>query len=1162
MSTVPLPSEHEMREELHRAVLADLLGPAGGEFEEIKGPAVHDRYLIGKLAPREVSPDAAQLDDVGKAESTRGEEATTEGFESLHRSLMPSSFGLTFSIDAEVASVQVEARWGAYERVKGEAPEVAGGDDEEKESTVWKRHPAGGIVNLSLSPGEPEPLSPDPEISDVMIKAIVREADVSGTRSVSVFLVNDQHPKARSRDSAWVFQPEVTIRARDGSAVFRKRQSRQGLLDDSEHQILSMLYRSEVEFAVGHGVGVHAEVSPGDPTRAVSISTRVSPMYDLPRTEVPTASDFPALSGLVLDMKALCEMGREELVDDLEILASAYAEWISGLDARVRSGDFAEFGRAPGQVVADCTSILERLRTGIETLRTSDDALRAFGFANRAMWLQRVRSKYSQVIRRGNRIELADVDIPENRTWYPFQLAFILLGIPALADPTHRQRTDPGAAIADLLWFPTGGGKTEAYLGLAAFAMAIRRLQGEMGDLDGSRGVTVIMRYTLRLLTIQQFQRASALICAMEVIRREKPGLWGDTPFRLGLWVGQHATPNRTEDARQAIENAKGNSWKSTGTGTPHQLRNCPWCGAPIDIKAGDLECREAPSDVGRTFTFCSDKLGQCEFTRAKAPGEGIPVVVVDEEIYKLLPAMIIGTVDKFAQMPWKGEVQTLFGKVAGECPRHGFISPESSTSCSGEHRKSKTQPAATRIACKQLRPPDLIIQDEFHLISGPLGTIVGLYETAVDELCSWQVGERVVRPLVVASTATVRKAAEQMHGVFLRRVAVFPPPGLDHSDNFFSVQRPVTAEKPGRRYMGICAPGHARPAVLIRVYTAFLTAAEGLRQKYGAAADPWLTCVGYFNALRELGGMLRLVQDDVRTRCYRILKGDLDRPGLAQRDIRVIEELTSRKSSTDIPAILDRLEHRFRGPEEAPTKPAIDVVLCTNMISVGVDVPRLSLMVVNGQPKTTAEYIQATSRVGRFHPGLVCSVLNWARPRDLSHYETFEHYHATFYSHVEAQSVTPFSPRAIDRGLTGVMVSLMRLSDMELNPNEGASKLDKPDRASADAAKSAIARRASSCTEDTAAGKSVERAISQRLDEWVNETEQRNRVLGYRRKKDDRTVNLLHAPGIDVWNRFTVPTSMREVEPTTWILLERNVRDDDPAWVPPKTGSDRGGGN
>jgi hypothetical protein len=921
-----------------------------------------------------------------------------------------------------------------------------------------------------------------------------------------------------------------------------------------------MLYRDEVEFAVGHGVGVHAEVSPADPTWAIGISTRVVPVFDVPRTEVPTATDIPALEGLVLDMKVLCEMRRDGLLANLGILASAYAEWIADLQQRSATEEFSAFGLAPGQVIADCSSILRRLRAGIESLRTSDDALRAFSFANRAMWLQRVRSKYSQEIRRGNRITEQDVDIPENRTWYPFQLAFILLGIPALADPLNKQRTDPTSAIADLLWFPTGGGKTEAYLGLAAFAMAIRRLQGVVGDFDGTRGVAVIMRYTLRLLTIQQFQRASALVCAMEVIRKQDPGLWGSTPFRLGLWVGQHATPNRTDDSRQAIENAKGVSWKSTGAGTPHQLRNCPWCGAPIDIKAGDLECREGRSDVGRTLTYCSDKYGQCEFTRAISPGEGIPVVVVDEEIYRLLPSMIIGTVDKFAQMPWKGEVQTLFGRVAGECPRHGFISPETMGDCNGEHRKSKTQPAATRIDCMKLRPPDLIIQDEFHLISGPLGTIVGLYETAVDELCSWKVEDSVVRSLVVASTATVRKAAEQMHGVFLRRVSVFPPPGLDHADNFFSIQRPVSEEKPGRRYMGLCAPGHARPAVLIRVYTAFLTAAEGLRQKYGAAADPWLTCVGYFNALRELGGMLRLVQDDVRTRCYRILKGELDRPGLAQRDIRVIEELTSRKSSTDIPAILDRLEHRFRGPDEPPSKPAIDVVLSTNMISVGVDVPRLSLMVVNGQPKTTAEYIQATSRVGRFHPGLVCAVLNWARPRDLSHYETFEHYHATFYSHVEAQSVTPFSPRAIDRGLTGVLVSLMRLSDMELNPNEGAMKLDKPNRASALEARAAIVRRASASAEDTAVGRSVEQAIAQRLDEWVNETEEKNRILGYRRKKDSRTVNLLDAPGIDTWNRFTVPTSMREVEPTTWILLERDMRDDDPAWSYPGSVPDKGG--
>jgi hypothetical protein len=623
----------------------------------------------------------------------------------------------------------------------------------------------------------------------------------------------------------------------------------------------------------------------------------------------------------------------------------------------------------------------------------------------------------------------------------PFQLAFILLSIPSLADPTHKDRTKPIEAFADLLWFPTGGGKTEAYLGVAAFAMAIRRLQGKLGGYDGSRGLTVIMRYTLRLLTLQQFQRASALICAMELLRQDAAA-GGDTslgsePFTIGLWVGNRVTPGSTDDSHRAIQDIRNPEKFDAGGTSPAQLTSCPWCGCDVSPRH-DVEVDTAAK---RTSIYCGDKKGRCEFSKGKSskkPHPGIPVLVVDEEIYHRPPSMMIATVDKFALMAWRGEVRTLFGRANTECPRHGLLWP--GADCTGAHRAYKGLPSTTVKNITAIRPPDLIIQDEFHLISGPLGTMVGLYETAINELCSWELEGHTVQPKIVASTATVRKATEQVNNVFMRRVAVFPPHGLDVSDNFFSIQRSIEL-MPGRRYLGVCSPGSSRPAMLIRVYTAFLTASQALFDRFGQAADPYLTTVGYFNSLRELGGMRRLAEDDVQTRSYRVQMSLVDRPGLAQRSVSNIRELTSRVSSRDIPKYLDQLEIKFKAEfdpalgrhvtrwEEGDAR-SIDVVLATNMLSVGVDVNRLGLMVVNGQPKSTAEYIQATSRVGRFFPGLVCTVLTWARPRDLSHYETFEHYHATFYKHVEAQSVTPFSPRAMDRGLTGTLLSVMRLEN------------------------------------------------------------------------------------------------------------------------------------
>jgi hypothetical protein len=457
----------------------------------------------------------------------------------------------------------------------------------------------------------------------------------------------------------------------------------------------------------------------------------------------------------------------------------------------------------------------------------------------------------------------------------------------------------------------------------------------------------------------------------------------------------------------------------------------------------------------------------------------------------------------------------------------------------------------------KPIRPPDLIIQDEFHLISGPLGTMVGLYETAVDELTGWQLDGKTIKPKIIASTATVRKADAQMSGVFNRRVAIFPPHGLDIEDNFFSVQRPVE-QKYGRRYLGVCSPGSARPAVLIRLYTALLTSSQALFDRFGKVADPYMTSVGYFNSLRELGGMKRLAEDDVQTRSYRVQMSLVDRPGLAQRSVNNIKELTSRVSSQDIPKYLDQLEVPFRAEfddekkkfvtkwEEGESR-AIDIVLATNMLSVGVDVNRLGVMAVNGQPKSTAEYIQATSRVGRSFPGLVCTVLTWARPRDLSHYETFEHYHATFYKHVEAQSVTPFSPRAMDRGLTGAMLSLMRLGDEDLNPNDGASSLKNTTDPIVSQVAHAITERVSMVAESAEAQQLAAASIKQRIDDWVKENGVAGRAVAYekRGKHIDSKVALIKSPGIKDWDRFTVPMSMREVEPGVKLQMDFSIRVD-----------------
>jgi hypothetical protein len=1134
-----------VRQLLQLAVMDDLLGPATGPEEEVVGMSVRDRYLVGKLAPKDTHLEADQEDELGGGDDD--DDGVKEVDASRTQSLVPSSFGLTFCISGEVEQIEIEVAWGRYERRDSEtAPQKESG----KPMRAWKRIPSGGKATVTLKDGALGPLALDANCPDVVIQGTVRPRLASGDRLVTVFLLNNQTKPEENQDTAWVFQPEIILRGPEGQPVFRRRpviDVNDGDDPDLQERVaLEMVYRKRVEFAVGHGMAVHATTAPDNVEQASEIRTTVMPDYEVQVTETPglEPEDRPAMQRLVqegfLDMTQLANLSREDLLAALGILTNDYAAWIAMQQAR-HTPDVIRYATAANEAMGRCENILARLREGIGVLGTNDDALEAFRFANRAMANQRIRSMYSLKRRRGEAVELADLDIPKNRSWRPFQLAFVLLSIPALADPTHTDRTEPLQSYADLLWFPTGGGKTEAYLGVAAFTMGIRRLQGNMGGYDGSRGLAVIMRYTLRLLTIQQFQRATALICAMEELRRADTGKWGTERFTLGLWVGNKVTPGTTEASHAAIVAVK--DGKMSSSATPAQLTFCPWCGSEIH-PGRDVYVDKAE---GRTALCCGDKFSQCEFSKAKSGGLGLPVVVVDEEIYHRPPTMMIGTVDKFAMMAWRGQVRTLFGKASQECLRHGLLWPDAP--CTGNHNASGGHPKVSARAVHNIRPPDLIIQDEFHLISGPLGTMVGLYETAVDEMSAWTLDGKTVRPKVIASTATVRKAKEQVNNVFLRKVAVFPPHGLDIEDNFFSVQRSV-ADKPGRLYVGVCSPGSSRPAVLIRLYSALLTAAQSLYDRFGQAADPYMTVVGYFNSLRELGGMRRLAEDDVQTRAYRVQMSTVARPGLSQRAVKVVEELTSRVSSRDIPKKLDQLEVVFKKTWNKDDTRAIDVVLATNMLSVGVDVNRIGLMAVNGQPKSTAEYIQATSRVGRAFPGIVFTVLTWSRPRDLSHYESFEHYHATFYKHVEAQSVTPFAPRAMDRGLTGTMVSLLRLSEEGMNPNPGAATLNSSVNAEAANVKDLISDRAWKVTHKSGVKTAAATMLSSRIDQWVKEATRPGRILGYETGKGQgNVVGLLKKPGIHRWDNFTVPMSMREVEAGVNLVMETTDLDSGPKW-------------
>ena len=575
------------------------------------------------------------------------------------------------------------------------------------------------------------------------------------------------------------------------------------------------------------------------------------------------------------------------------------------------------------------------------------------------------------------------------------------------------------------MFFPTGGGKTEAYLGLAAFAMVLRRLRNPGEQTLAGAGVSVIMRYTLRLLTLDQLARAAGLVCALELERENDPGRYGKWPFEIGLWVGKAATPNvlgykgykGAGDARSKVRQFKADPDRKP---SPIPLENCPWCGTRFSADSfALLPDADRPQELR---VVCADF--ECDFTRERA----LPIVAVDEQIYRRLPAFLIATVDKFASLPWVGQAGALLGG-ADRRDSSGFY--------------GAAEPGQGTRLGEPIPPPALVIQDELHLISGPLGTMAGLYESAIEALCVRDIDGRTVRPKIVASTATVRRAQDQIQALFARPIMqIFPPPGPDRRDSFFA--RTVSAtETPARLYLGIASQGHNPKKVMRQTVLALMGAAERAYRDVGGheneedPADPYMTVLGYFNSLRELGGARRILEEEVQNTLkeYGKRKRFGEETGLFQdrRTFSEVVELTSRVSTDRVAEARRRLEGGFHEPQR------VDCAIATNMISVGLDIQRLGLMAVFGQPKTHAEYIQATSRVGRDdqRPGLVVTLLNIHKPRDRSHYERFRHYRETFYRSVEVASVTPFSARALDRGFAGALVGLARHGQPELTPPE-----------------------------------------------------------------------------------------------------------------------------
>ena len=1181
----------DVRAELEAMLERDLLGPADGPTEELPaGTTPGERYLLGKLVPRRSSTDepvrdpsaAAEDDDVEDRpelvdtptldlDADDGAEGPTAAAV-RGRAMAASSIGLSFAVPPDEHHVRVVASWGRYERGPSESQVT----DTGRPRTVWRRAPAGGPIVIPVSEEGSGTGIPDGIQERVEVRWRVRHRH--GRRVIEVFLVNGQHVRTEMPDRERLFQAALTVTAADGDerAVFVGHNDPElpevHHDSDDELRLLALQHRAQRLYATGRQCAVDADIRDGD-TRAWRLCTTCFPAAEVPLVVAGDPADTP---GLVLDMARLGspELAGDDLVRALRPLVDGYRQWIDRQTPRITDDpEIARFADVAGPAVDRARRVADRLQRAIELLRGDAQAGEAFRFANQAMASQRVRSELGH--RRAAdpaadpKALLGELDTPETHSWRPFQLAFFLLCLPGLTDPAHpdAHRGPLLEGETQLLFFPTGGGKTEAYLGLTAYTIAIRRLQGVVGDgpdaRDGTDGVAVLMRYTLRLLTAQQFQRATALICACELLRQERIAAgdlrWGSTPVRIGLWVGVSVTPNTFDDALHQLEDATSSAGEGQ-VGGLQQFAACPWCGTPLDLG------RDGHADKlrRRVHLFCGDPDGRCPFSPARSQ-EGLPAVVVDEEIYRLAPALIIGTVDKFAQLPWRSATAQLFGHVTSVCARHGYRNPDTAEWCKdGGHPKAGDLPSAQPTPAHRLRPPDLIIQDELHLISDALGSMVGLYETLIDQLCTRTQQGTSVRPVFVASTATVRRARAQVQQVFARDLCIFPPPVLDAGDTFFSRRVPPSPATPGRRYRGVMAPGERLTAIEIRVMTALLEFGQYLFDRHGPAADPYMTVVDYFTSTRELAGMRRLTEDDVTDRLGR-------QAALVRRRRPTVAELTSRMDSRKITQSLADLDRRFDADQDSTAgqdalrrlrkddrvaydktiRPGylrpVDVLLATSMLQVGVDVQRLGLMVVTGQPKNMAEYIQASSRVGRSipGPGLVVTIFQWNRPRDLAHYEHFGYEHATFGRRVEGLTTTPFSKRALDRGFAGVLVGAVRHhSDISL-PNLGAHIA--PLGAAAVGPLIALLRGRSELVADSAqVGAEVADRAQIQIDRW-----QHKRAtlpagqLGYQ-ADTKAAAGLLRDPEDLPWSEWSAPMSLRDVEPEVLLQLRR----DDPSWM------------
>lgn len=861
----------------------------------------------------------------------------------------------------------------------------------------------------------------------ISVAYMVKTYEYKGNNYVKILLLNNSnHPSNKYSNSnenlnrKCLFQTNISVE--NISLKPYKSQSELHPFDEEQNEI-NFIYRDIKSYGIGHNCSVQWSDSP----KPNSIQTAFMPQRivygmknDFSKEDFP--NDFDALNKC-LEVKQLSHFNGDKkgIIKSLKLFVSLYGKWIIVQQASANSFS-GEEKKIANKLVGRQEKNHKRLIRGIEVLEKDESrkAFHCFQLANTAMFIQMIisndrrfgnkeryliddveKAEYNSLkfFKDYNDWKYINPDKPEPPRYRPFQLAFFLLSIEGIID----ENSDDRNKIVDLIWFPTGGGKTEAYLAVSAFTILWRRLSN---DSETSKGTSILMRYTLRLLTSQQFERASRLILALEFLRRNFEDELHKEKFSIGLWVGEGASPNQIQDANKIVEDATGNFEKADQYTSRLQLTACPWCGVKLVSKTATgwthgYDCQTGTH--GYFYFKCVNNA--CAFHASK-----LPIQVVDEMLYKQPPTLLFATVDKFAILASQKEGET-----------HKFFNSFSDA-----------------------LPPDLIIQDELHLISGPLGSIVGIFESVVDYLCTK--GNR--RPKIISSTATTRNTSHQISELYAgKQVNIFPPSGISYSDSFFAKE---TISK--RKYVGFLPTGKTGINTQLWILPYLLyTRIKLFNENELSALNLYWTIVSYYNSLKDVGKIYNKTNDEIQINTNVLFYRNFGNNSILRYLIRDVDsrslELTSRIESNNIKATLKRLEDEFatetseRGNEYV--KDGLDLVLASNMISVGIDVSRLNVMLVNGMPRNIAEYIQASSRVGRRHDGIVFTLFNPNQARDKSYFENFNSFHQAYYKFVEPLSVTPFTENTIRKMLTTIFVAFMRNSVTGLTKNSEAKHFE-----------------------------------------------------------------------------------------------------------------------